>query len=308
MNASTSPNFLFETKKGTISACIVTRNACASLQGYLDSLIKSVGEVAELDIIVVDNDSTDSTQAMLKEDFPRAQHIFCKPGIGFSKGINTALAASRGEFILIATPSTEITGDAIPMLLNYLRKFDDVGVVGPKVLNQNGSTQHSSKKMPNPKVAMLHTLYLFGIIPPRKLLNEYFLYDYKSDEPLKVDSLTMSLMLARRKVFEDVGLLDEELFAWSSDVDWCYRVENSQWKQIFIPMARVVHRRSSVSNKQPFTNLMHYHRDLKYFYNKHFAKKNGLFINFLWSLMLQARFVMQIARYILKRDRDYSFY
>ncbi len=302
------PQFKYKEAKGLISACVVTRNASESLKNYLDSLVKSVGNTSPLEIIVVDNESADDTKSMMEGYFPHALHIYRQPGVGFSKGINQAVAESRGEFILIATPSTEVIGNAIPLLLNYLKQFPEVGVVGPKIINPDGSTQHSSKKMPAPKVAMLHTLYLFGIIRANKLLNEYFLYDYTSEESVEVQSLTMSLVLARRSVFESVGFLDEELFVWASDVDWCYRVEQTNWRQFFIPEAVAIHRRNSVSKKQPYKNLMYYHQDLKLFYKKHYSKENGVLINFLWTVMLQVRLAVQTIRYIIKGGKDYSFY
>ena len=308
MQISTPLIFGSAEKKGLISACIVTRNASSALKRYLDSLLTSVAGKAEIEIIVVDNESTDDTKIMLEKNYPGARYIYCQPGVGFTKGINTAIAASSGEFILIATPSTEIIGDAVPFLLNFLKSDKSVGVVGPKVLHPDGSTQYSSKKMPTPKVAMLHTLYLFGILKSNKILEEYFLFNYEADEPLEVTSLTMSLMLARRSVFESVGALDESLFVWASDVDWCYKVENSPWRQFFVPSARVIHRRNSVSKKQPYANLQHYHKDLQTFYNKHFAHQNGFVLNSLWWLLLQIRFLMQTLRYIFFRNDDYSFY
>lgn len=303
-----SPYFQYEPRKGLISACIVTRNASELLQRYLHSLANSLGDRMEMEIIVADNDSTDDTETMLKTDFPQARRLFFQPGIGFSKGINRAIAESRGEYLLIATPSTEILEDAIPVLLDHLERFADIGVVGPKIIHPDGTTQYSSKKMPVPNVAMLHTLYLFGLIHPNKILNEYFLFNYDSDEPLEVESLTMSLMLARRSVFEQAGVLDEGLFAWASDVDWCYQVENTNWKQVFVPRAIAVHRRSSVSRKQPLVNLTHYHRDLMFFYRKHYASRNSVLANIFWQVMLQARFLMQAIRFLVKRNNDFSFY
>ena len=294
--------------KGLISVCVVTRNARESLQNYLSSVEKSMGGEEGWEVIVVDNESTDGTKEMLKENFPQAIYIYCQPGMGFTKGINYAIAESSGEFILIATPSTEIKDDAVLILRSYLNHFPEVGVVGPKIINQDGTTQHSSKKMPTPKVAMLHTLYLFGLIKTNNLLNKYFLYNYTSEEAIEVESLTMSLMLARREVFENVGLLDENLFVWASDVDWCYNVEQTKWKQFFVPKAVAIHRRNSVSKKQPYKNLLYYHQDLKLFYKKHFSTQNGLIINTLWFIMLQIRFVLQTIRYIIKGGKDYSFY
>jgi len=300
--------FFSHQEKGLISICVVTRNAQELLKSYLDSVVASIGEASKFEIIVVDNDSSDNTEEMLKKNFPEAVYLFQRPGVGFTKGINKAIETSKGEFILIATPSTEIISDAIPHLKNYLLENPDAGVVCPKILHQDGSTQYSSKKMPTPKVALLHTLYLFGLMPAGDTLNEYFLYNYDSDHSKEVTSLTMSLMLARRKVFEDVGFLDEDLFIWASDVDWCFKVENTNWKQFFIPAAKVYHRRNRVSKKQPFTNLIHYHKDLRKFYNKHFAKSNSFIFNLLWEILLQARLVTQMIRYFFVNSDDYSYY
>ncbi len=300
--------FLHPPRAGLISACIVTRNSYTLLKNYLDSLIKSIDGVYDLEIIVIDNDSTDGTAAMLHHDYPNAQYHLKQPGVGFTKAINFAISASQGDLILIATPSTLVVADAIPRLIRYLKDHHEVGVVGPKVLNLDGTTQHSSKKMPHPRVALLHTLRLFGIKKANKILNEYFLYDYISEEPLLVTSLTMSLLMTRRAVLEDVGFLDENLFVWASDVDWCYNVEQSKWKQVFLPNIAVYHVRNSVSKKQPFANLVHYHRDLKTFYRKHYAKDEGFLENFFWELLLQVRFILQIARYFFIKHDDYSYY
>jgi GT2 family glycosyltransferase len=293
---------------GLLSVCVVTRNASELLKRLLTSINNSLGDHPKVEFIIVDNDSSDDTGAMLEEYFPGSKHLFFQPGIGFSKGINRALSQAKGEFVLIATPSTEVLGDAIPQMVSYFAEFEDVGIVGPKVIYPDGTTQHSSKKMPHPKVAMLHTLYMFGLIRLNKILEEYFLYGYESDEPLEVESLTMSLLICRRAVFEQVGLLDENLFAWASDVDWCNRVTETNWRQMFIPATKVVHRRSSVSKKQPITNLIHYHRDLQYFYNKHYQKSNGAIVNLLWRFMLNLRLLVQIFRFTFRRDGNFSFY
>ena len=308
MTLTTITKFSRQPRAGLISACVVTRNACALLKNYLESLINSINETYDLEIIVVDNDSNDDTALMLRRDFPNAQYIFQQPGIGFTKGINLAISASRGDLILIATPSTMVIADAVPQLIQYLKNHHEVGVVGPKVLNLDGTTQYSSKKMPHPKIALLHTLRLFGIKNANKTLNEYFLYDYIVEEPILVTSLTMSLLLTRRAVFEDVGFLDENLFVWASDVDWCYNVEKSKWKQVFLPNIAVYHMRNSVSKKQPFANLVHYHRDLKTFYRKHYAKDGSFLENLFWEILLQIRFLFQIARYLFVKHDNYSYY
>lgn len=304
----TNSPFTQKEVKGLISVCIVTRNASESLKSYLDSVMKSVGDTAKVEIIVIDNESTDDTKSMLQEGYPNAQHIYCEPGVGFTKGVNLAVTRSQGEFILIATPSTEAIGNSIPLLLDHLNQYPNVGVVGPKIINPDGTTQHSSKKMPTPTVAMLHTFHLFGLIGPNRILNEYFLYDYTSDQPIEAESLTMSLLIARRRVFENVGLLDEDLFIWASDVDWCHKVQQTTWKQFFIPKAVAIHRRNSVSKKQPYRNLVLYHKDLRYFYRKHFFKDHNSVVNFLWVLVLQIRFIIQTMRYLIKGGKDYSFY
>jgi GT2 family glycosyltransferase len=295
-------------ENGLISICIVTRNSKDLLGSYLDSVLSSISSICKYEIIVVDNDSTDGTKEMLDQRFPETVYIFQSPGVGFTKGINKAIQTSKGEYVLISTPSTEVIGNAIPILVEYLKENIDTGMVGPKVLNPDGTTQYSSKKMPTPKVALFHSLRLFGIASTENLLDEYFLYNFDSEEPKEVTSLTMSLLLVRRKVFEDVGFLDENLFVWASDVDWCFKVENTRWRQFFLPKAKVYHKRNRVSKKQPYINLIHYHNDLRFFYKKHYASKNGLVANLFWELLLQIRFILQLARYLVKNNNEYTYY
>jgi GT2 family glycosyltransferase len=114
--------------KDLISVCVVTRNARESLQNYLNSLKKSMSGKEGWEIVVVDNESTDGTKDMLEENFPQAKYIYCQPGVGFTKGINYAVAESSGEFILIATPSTEVKGDAVLILRSYLNHFPKSGL------------------------------------------------------------------------------------------------------------------------------------------------------------------------------------
>ncbi|HNB36607.1 MAG TPA: glycosyltransferase family 2 protein [Anaerolineales bacterium] len=308
MSRSPLIHFSRPVSKGLISVCIVTRNASTALNKYLRSVSDSFAGSYPYEIIVVDNESSDNTKEMLDANFPTAQYILKIPGVGFTRGINLAVSASQGEYILIATPSTEVIGDALPQLVNYLDTHSTVGVVGPKIINPNGTIQHSSKKMPHPRIALLHTLRFFGINKINQTLNEYFLYENISDDPIEVTSLTMGLLIARRKVFEDVGPLDETLFIWASDVDWCYKVEQSKWKQIFLPAVKVRHHRNLVSKKQPIQNLILYHKDLRTFYRKHYAKKASLIENLFWETLLQIRFIVQLLHHLLFQSDELSYY
>lgn len=291
-----------------LSICVVTRNAWESLDLCLRSIIESVNDHDSYELIIVDNDSKDKTRELIFSNYPEAKYLFFSPGVGFTKGINAAISASKGELILITTPSTRAVGDAIGKLLCFLRKSPDIGVVGPKVLNLDGTTQYSSKKFPNPKVALIHSLHYFGFKKADNLLQEFFLLGYESEDPIEVESLTMSLLIAKKDVFTEVGLLDEGYFTWASDVDWCHKVENSHWKQYFIPSAKVYHFRSSVSNKQPYQNLNYYYLDLKYLYKKHFESKNNSFFNFLWYFLLRLRFIAQISINLFRGKNKVRFY
>lgn len=266
---------------GLVSVCVVTRNASDSLRACLQSICTSA-QSQPLEIIVVDNDSTDETHAMLQQDFPQARLIHNKPGLGFSKGINQAWQHARGEYVLISTPSSRPQGHCLEAMVQYLATHDDVGLVGPRITNRDGITQYSSKKFPSPRLAFWKMLHNFHLIRDNRMIRDHFFMDCKEDEPVEVESITMAFLLSRWEVGLELGLLDEYFFTWASDVDWCHRVNQSQWRQIFLPMFQTIHMRSSVSNKEPLVNGVLYYNDLKRFYLKYFWPKYSLPENLFW--------------------------
>ena len=223
-----------------LSVIIVNWNVRDLLQRALISVYTSWGEAIGLEVIVVDNASHDDSVAMLRSTFPAVQVIANTDNRGFTGGNNQGLAAATGDFLLLLNPDTEIVENALPRMVAYLRAHPDVGMVGPQLLNPDGSVQSSRRHFPTLPVLFLESTWL-AKLAPRQLLRHYYAQEQPDDAVQDVDWVTGAAMLARREAVAQVGGMDEGFFMYSEELDWCHRMRDAGWRIVYFPEARVVH-------------------------------------------------------------------
>ena len=148
-----------------LSVIIVNWNVRDLLQRALTSVYASWGNRTGLEVIVVDNASHDDSVAMLRTTFPDVQVIANTENRGFTGGNNQGLAAATGEYLLLLNPDTEIIADALPRMVDYIRAHPDVGMVGPQLLNLDGSVQSSRRHFPSLPVLFLESTWLEKLAP-----------------------------------------------------------------------------------------------------------------------------------------------
>lgn len=215
-----------------ISVIIVSWNVQEYLRRCLYSL-RADHQYSNYEIIVVDNNSTDNTITVLREEFPEVKLVQNKINFGFAKANNQGINISQGEYILFLNPDTEVAKGAISQLICFLREHDNVGMVGPKLLNPDGTLQASGLNFPG------LTNSLFGYFHVRReTTGAYFL---NTDQPLAVDALVGACLLVRREIFEQVGGFDEDYFMYEEETDWCYRIRKAGWSIFYAPSAEVIH-------------------------------------------------------------------
>ena len=298
-----------------LSIIIVNWNNRNLLQKCLESLIDSLSLVAGAkkktvsssfssqpagtEIIVVDNGSTDgstelvkSSQLKVQSDSLKLKVIENKENLGFSKGNNIGIRKARGEYIMLLNSDTIVKEGAIATLVNYLDLHPEVDIVGPMLLNTDGSPQPNCGRFPTlPVVAMM-------------LFKEHFGgSDYVRQSPEEsgfVDWLMGAAFMARKEVFEKIGGLDEKIFMYMEEIEWFYRAAKAGFKAYFLKEAEIVHlgRGSSKSGRSgPILNI---YRGIIYFYRKH--KSYWELIVLLAMLKLKA--IMSLMLGYLKND-DY---
>ncbi len=234
-----------------ISIIIVNYKSKDKVVKCLDSIRKA--DLADLsyEIIVVDNASGDDFSS-LKKDFSEIKIIQSEKNSGMGGGNNLGVVGSSGDFFLILNPDTEIKDDAIPVLLNYLRQNRDVGIVGPKLLNTDGTLQYSCMRFPKVYTPFLRRTF-FGAFA-QKSLRDFLMEDYDHEVAREVDWLMGSCLLVRRDIFDKDGFLfDEKYFMYFEDTDLCRRVwQKHKMKVVYLPSAVVVHDHARASAENPW--------------------------------------------------------
>jgi GT2 family glycosyltransferase len=261
-----------------VSVVVVAYNALPWIERTLESVVG-------YETIVVDNGSTDGTQAVVRERFPDVRLIE-QENLGMGGGNNTGMRAAFGRYFLIINPDAWIVADGIEQLARFADEHPDAAIVGPKLLNTDGSLQGSVRGFPT--VWRLATEYLFirKLAPRSRRLNPLYVGEFAHDEAREAEWVAGSCILVRRDAVDAVGLFDEDFFMFSEETDWCYRFRAAGWTIWFFPGAEVVHvHEASHGGRMYHENLRGHLR----FFAKHYGLREAERARrlLLWSLRLR---------------------
>ncbi len=273
-----------------LSVIVVSWNTRELLQRCLASVYASAADVADLEVIVTDNASVDGSPEMVAACFPRATLILNSENVGFAAANNQAIRLAKGDFLLILNPDTEIVGSAIPEMLRYAHDHPETAVVGPQLLNPDGTVQSSRRRFPTLTIAILESTVLQRWFPNHPALRGYYLLDRGDDETQEVDWLVGACLLVRSEAAKQVGLMDEGYFMYSEELDWCRRFAAAGWKLVYHPAAKVIHHGGQSSEQDLFRrHILFQHSKCRYFERYHgrpFAQLLRVFVlgNYLFML------------------------
>jgi N-acetylglucosaminyl-diphospho-decaprenol L-rhamnosyltransferase len=216
-----------------VSVVVVTFNSAQWIERCLAS-------VRGYETIVVDHGSVDETLEIVRSRFPEAR-VIEEENRGMGGGNNTGMRLASGRYFLLLNSDAWAVGDAVEQLVDFAHQHPDAAIVGPRLLNPDGSLQRSARAFPT--LWRLSTEYLFlrKLAPRSRLLNRFYEGDFDHDETREVDWLFGACLLARRDAADEVGLFDEDFFMFSEETDWCYRFRQAGWSVWFFPGAEVVH-------------------------------------------------------------------
>jgi hypothetical protein len=223
----------------------------------LRDCLASIPRHAELktEVIVVDNASEDDSGAMVAAEFPEVRLVQNGANLGFATATNQGLRLARGRHLLLLNSDTLVLGDVLARSVRFMDEHPDVGMMGCKVLNEDGSTQMTCSLFPSFANLLLQTLGLNRMQRPR-WLRRYQMLDWARDDEREVEVISGCYLLARRATVEQIGLLDESFFLYGEETDWCRRCADAGWRLVFAPVGRIVHFGSGSSRK------LNYRRDL----------------------------------------------
>lgn len=221
----------------TLSVILVTHNS----GNYLEPCLKKFGKNDFYNIIIIDNNSHDATRSLLKK-FKNHVVLLNDSNTGYTHAVNQGIKKAQGEFILILNPDIEISEDTIHTLITELQKDSTIGIIAPKLLYSDGRLQYSCRRFPTFFTFLLRGL---GCTEDRswmpKLLHHHLMTEYDHSQPRNVDWVLGACMLVRRELFTTIGLLDEGYFLYYSDIEFCVRANNFNWKVRYEPRVSAIH-------------------------------------------------------------------
>ena len=229
-----------------MSIVIVNWNTRDLLRGCLESVEKHLGKI-DAEVIVVDNASTDDSVDMVNHLFPNVHLIANAENRGFAAANNQAFELSSGRYVLLLNSDTLVHGDVLLRSLKYLDANPEVGMMGCKVLNSDGSTQLTCSQFPTFTNLLLQTLAANRLGGP--FFSRYQMLHWARDDEREVEVISGCYLMVRSRVIDEIGYLDEGFFCYGEETDWCRRSQEAGWKLKFAPVGTITHFGSGSTRK-----------------------------------------------------------
>ncbi len=284
-------------KPAPLSIIIVNYNSRRFLSACLRSLTQFRGDTA-FRVVVVDNASEDQDFGDLRRDNPEVLFLLNSENRGFSAACNQGIREIDADLYLFLNPDCEVNEGTIDRCADYLRKHPDIGVLGCRVTNPDGSLQLACRRrIPRPSSALYRLLGLSILFPRSKRLAAYNMTYMPPSETHEVEAVSGSFLMFRRSVLDSVGLMDEDYFLYGEDLDFCYRAHRSGWKVVYFADAQVTHYKGMSGISQSRMTLFHYHRSMEIFYRKHYGREAPFLQN--WAVVAAIRILYQWKRLMM---------
>ncbi len=275
---------------------IVNYNTEKLLRDCISSVIKETEDV-NYKIHVVDNASQDNTQKMLSDNFPNVNAIFNEENVGFARANNQAITKSSGDIILLLNPDTIVVDKAITKTFEYMLSDENIGVVGCKVLNRDGTLQLACRRsIPTPKVAFYRLTGLSRLFPKNKTMAKYNLTYLKEDEISDVEAVSGAFLMIRRSVVDRIGMLDERFFMFGEELDLCYRVKQAGYSVKYFPKAEIIHLKGESSKTNFKKANREFYNAMILFHKKHFADKTFFLVNLFITTGIKVLYFLSLLR------------
>lgn len=250
--------------------------------------INNSGFIGNLSLIVVDNDSTDGSQKMVEQEFPRAKLIKNSSNLGFAAAANQILKTLDTQYVLLLNSDTEVCPGSLETLVNFMESHSDVGAAGPLILNPDGSVQHSCRKFPSFKDATVHA-FLGVFLPSNPYSNRYKMVECDHEAEQAVDWVSGAAVCLCVRAMKEIQYFDESYYMYVEDMDLCFRLRQAGWKVYYTPQAKIYHYIGESSKQASKKMIIEHQKSIYRFYSKLYENKPWRYIKFLIGIGLFLR-------------------
>lgn len=282
-----------------LSVIIVNYNVKYFLEQCLYSVQRAIKDIAA-EVLVVDNHSVDGSCAMVREKFPWVHLIANQENVGFSRANNQAIRIARGEYVLLLNPDTVVQEDTFVKCIEFMDAHPEGGALGVKMIDGKGHFLPESKRaLPTPWVAFYKIFGLSRLFPKSRTFGRYHLTYLNPDQIHEVEILSGAFMFIRRKVLDEIGLLDETFFMYGEDIDLSYRIIQAGYKNYYFPHTSIIHYKGESTKKGSLNYVLVFYQAMIIFAQKHFAHDASYrYLTFFIRLAIYLRALLSLLKRI----------
>jgi GT2 family glycosyltransferase len=253
-----------------VRVCIVSWNAKDDLRACLRSLEVACKNPTNIETVVVDNASSDGSADMVAAEFPEITLIRLDTNTGFSGGNNVALEGLSAPYAFLLNSDAVVHPGELDALLTFADATPDAGLIGPKVLNPDGTIQYSCRRWPTFAAGLYRNVWLGKLFPGNRPAADYLMQDFDHAETREVDWLSGCALLIRRECLTRIGPLDAAtFFMYCEDMDWSLRAVSDGWRVLFFPGCTVTHKIGASSDGAAERMIWEHSKSMWRFYQKH---------------------------------------
>jgi len=247
-----------------VSVIIVTRNTRDLTLAAIRSVLEG-SDGLRVDVLVVDNGSNDGTSAAISQNMAGLRCLRSETNLGFARAVNRAASATDSEFLLLLNSDAQLEPGVLAAAVSWMRENTECGVAGAQLLNPDGSRQNSIANFPTLATELLNKSLLRWAFPRRYPGKEQLF-----GSPVEVETVIGAFMLVRRKLWDQLGGLDERYFFFVEETDFCFQARRAGWSTMHLPQVLVTHR-GGQSAKQvlPAARVEYWRSRYAYFEKNH---------------------------------------
>lgn len=258
-----------------ISVIIVNYNVRYFVEQAILS-VKNASKNLNVEIIVIDNDSSDHSVEMIEQKFPDVTLIASKENLGFGRANNLGIETAKGQYILLLNPDTVIQEDTLEKCFKFIENNKDCGALGVKMIDGKGNFLPESKRaLPFPKVAFYKMSGLSSLFPKSKTFGKYHLGFLDENKNHEVEVLSGAFMFFKADLLKKIGGFDKDYFMYGEDIDLSYQVLKQGYKNYYLADTSIIHYKGESTKKGSLNYVKVFYEAMLIFANKHFNPKQA---------------------------------
>lgn len=302
-----------------VSVIIVNFNTRDLIKNCITSIKKYTKSIS-YEIIVVDNNSSDDSLEMLGDEFHDVKTISSSKNGGFAYANNLGMDVATGRYILLLNSDTIFIQDIFKKMVAYMDTNKWIGILGPKLLNQDLTHQTSIAAFPTFFREFVHIFELKKILNVKIIKKLFVRYGSKIgsndiaqymknfqgiEEPEKVQVLVGAAMLIRRSVIDDIGGLDERYFMYYEEMDFCYQALKAGWPCVYYPSTEIIHLIGQSSKKVSNFTFFERYKSMILYFRKNYGKTVEILVRINLIIGLTFRVIRDSIKQLFKRSKNY---